>query len=179
MPMQTILVPIDGSATAGKALDVALDLAEKHGANLSLLHILLHESEPGELAHLADVIEDANLVNKLKAIAQGPKVPRTAEDLMSRPNAPKRPVPDELLHRIGARILENAAARSARRGIPADVLDIADGAPAPVIAAAAKTRSADMIVMGMRGLSQIEAFTFGSVSQQVCRTVQCTCVAVH
>ena len=64
-------------------------------------------------------------------------------------------------------------------GIKADVLDLADGEAAPAIKAAAEAASADTIVMGTRGLRQIEAVTFGSVSQEVCRTVECTCIAVH
>jgi nucleotide-binding universal stress UspA family protein len=59
------------------------------------------------------------------------------------------------------------------------MLDLADGAAAPAIKSAAEATNADTIVMGTRGLRQIEAVTFGSVSQEVCRTVQCTCVAVH
>ena len=43
--MKTILMPTDGSEPAVKALDVALDLACQHEANVRLMHVLLRDKE--------------------------------------------------------------------------------------------------------------------------------------
>lgn len=178
--MKTILVPTDGSAAADKALDLALDLARQHGAALSLLHVLLRDKEPEELLRLPQFAGSGDTIaSRLKDLASGPAVARTAEDVMSDRDKPDRPAPDELLRDIGARVLERALARAAERGVAATPMEIVDGAPAPAIATAAKRAGADAIVMGTRGLRQIEALAFGSVSQEVCRTAPCTCVAVH
>jgi nucleotide-binding universal stress UspA family protein len=178
--MKTILVPTDGSVAAEKALDLALDLAQKHGANLKLLHVLLRDKEPDELLRLPELSEaEGDVVSKLHACEHCPEAQRTAEELMGECNVPKRPAPESLLRQIGAHVLKRATAHAAERGVKAEILDLADGATAPAIKAAAESAKADTIVMGTRGLRQIEAGTFGSVSQQVCRTVECTCVAVH
>lgn len=178
--MKTILMPTDGSAAADKALDLALDLAEKHGAAVKLLHVLLRDKEPGEILRLPELAAaDESIVSELHALENGPKTSRTAEELMSIPNAPERPVPEELLRTIGTHVLENSRAFAQARGATVELLDLADGAAGPTIAAAAKAEAADTIVMGTRGLRQIEAMTFGSVYQEVCRLLECTCIAVH
>ena len=178
--MKTILVPTDGSIAAEKALDLALDLAQKHGANLKLLHVLLRDKEPDELLRLPELSEaEGDVVNELHACEHCPEAQRTVEDLMGERNVPKRPAPEGLLRNIGTHVLKRATAHAAERGVNAEILELADGATAPAIKAAAESAQADTIVMGTRGLRQIEAITFGSVSQQVCRTVACTCIAVH
>jgi nucleotide-binding universal stress UspA family protein len=177
--MKTILVPTDGSEAAEKALNVALDLAEKHIADIKLLHVLLRDKEPHELLRLPEFVPDEVMVSELQALANGPKTMRTAEELMAAPNLPDRPAPVALLRSIGRNVLGRAHTLAGERGIHAEVLDIVDGAAAPAISAAAISEDVDMVVMGMRGLRAIEAVTIGSVSQDVCRSVACTFIAVH
>lgn len=178
--MKTILVPTDGSTAAEKALELALDLAQKHNAEVKLLHVLLRDKEPDEMMRLPE-LEDASedIIGELKKLADGPKSARTAEDVMDARTMPDRPAPDSLLRAIGEHVLQRAKAHAAESGVKAEVLDLADGPTAAEIAATADKTSADTIVMGTRGLRQIEAVAFGSVSQEVCRTANCTCVAVH
>ncbi len=164
---------------AEKALDVALDLAEKHGAQVKLLHVLLRDKEPDELLRLQDISIVTDVIARLNETAENPAVARSAEEIMGAPNAPNRPVPDDVLQKIGAHVLGRAVARAKSRDVNVEVLEVADGPAAGAIAAEAKSQAADTIVMGMRGLGQIEALTFGSVSQEVCRSVECTCIAVH
>ncbi len=176
--MKTILVPTDGSQPAMKALDLALDLAQQHAADVHLMHVLLRDKEADELLSLPDVGEaGTDVVSELERLANHPQAPVTAEDLMA--NVVRQPAPEELLRLLGAQVLVSAQKRAVERGIKAEVLDLVDGAPAPSIIAAAETTGADTIVMGTRGLRNIEVITFGSVSQEVCRTAACTCVAVH
>jgi len=178
--MKTILVPTDGSMAAEKALDLALDLAQKHDADVKLLHVLLRDKEPDELLRLPELSEaEGDVVSELHACEHCPEAQRTVEELMGERNVPKRPAPESLLRQIGAHVLKRATAHAAERGVSAEMLELADGAAAPSIKAAAEATNADTIVMGTRGLRQIEAVTFGSVSQEVCRLVGCTCIAVH
>jgi nucleotide-binding universal stress UspA family protein len=178
--MKTILVPTDGSLAAEKALELALDLAHQHGADVKLLHVLLRDKEPDELMRLPE-LEGASedIFGELKRLADGPKAARSAEDVMAARAMPERPAPESLLRAIGTHVLQRAETHAADAGITAEVLDLADGPAAELIAATADKTGADAIVMGTRGLRQIEAVAFGSVSQEVCRTASCTCVAVH
>ena len=52
--MKRILVAVDGSRAADKALEVALDLAALYEAEIRLLHVLLRDKEPQELLRLPD-----------------------------------------------------------------------------------------------------------------------------
>jgi len=178
--MKTILVPTDGSATADAALDVAIDLAQKHGAGIRLLHVLLRDKDAFDLLRLPDLATaGAEVTDTLDKLAQAPRVERLASDILAHPEAPDRPVPEELLRQIAAHVLRRAGGRAEARGVAAKALDVADGAAAPAIVAVAERDGIDTIVIGMRGLRQIEAVTLGSVSQEVCQKARCTCIAVH
>ncbi len=176
--MKIILVPTDGSAAAEKATNLALDLAQHHGAEIKLLHVLLRDKEPDELLRLPGVSSaDEEIVSKLNSLKQGPAIELSAEKLMA--FAVKRPVSEKVLRLIGDHVLKRAKAQALERDVSVEVLELTDGPPAAAIVAAADKIDADTIIMGMRGLRQIEAMTFGSVSQEVCRTTLRTCVAVH
>ena len=178
--MKAILVATDGSKTAEKALDVALDLAQQHKAAVTLFHVLLKDKEPDELLRLPDLkAAGADVVESLRKISQAPEPEHRAEELMADRNQPGRRVDDDLLRRIGAHILKRAEDQARARGVPVKMLELTGDKPAEAIVAAARANNADAIVMGTRGLRYIEAISFGSVSQEVCRTASCTCVAVH
>jgi len=50
--IKNILVPVDGSEHSGKALTLAVDIAEKYDANLSVLFVASHKINE-ELRHFA------------------------------------------------------------------------------------------------------------------------------
>ncbi len=178
--MRTILVAMDGSKAAEKALDVALDLAKHRKAKIALLHVLLRDKEPEELLRLSGLAAARlGLASRLKSLALDEGKLRTGEEIMADPGAPSRAVPETVLREIGAHVLKLGRSRAARRRIRVEALEPADGPAAPAIVAAAAQVQAEAVVMGSRGLRQIDAFTFGSVSREVCRLAHCTCIAVH
>ncbi len=64
-------------------------------------------------------------------------------------------------------ILHSAEAAAERAGARTVRRDIEGGEPADAILRAAKAHAADMIVMGARGLSELQGLVFGSVSHKV------------
>jgi len=177
--MKTILVATDGSTAADKALEVALDLAEFHKAQIQLCHVYLRDKEPEELMRLSGVAADAVVLKQLQELMNSPVTVHAPQELMANPNLPDRPAPEALLATIAHDVLKRAGARARDRGVTAKVLTVANDQVAPAIVKAASGLSADAIVMGMRGLGQIEEVTFGSVSHEVCRQAHCTCITVH
>jgi nucleotide-binding universal stress UspA family protein len=178
--MQTILVALDGSRPAGKALDIALDLAKQHKARVVLFHVLLRNLEPEDLLRLADLAEAGPaLADRLQSLRLADPKTRTATEVMDNPGGPNRPVPETVLREVAAFVLKQGRAKAAKRRVRVEVLEPADGPAAQAIAAAAANAEAEVIVMGSRGLSQIDSFTFGSVSREVCRLAHCSCIAVH
>ena len=177
--MKKILFPTDGSKIAGHALDVALDLAELHGAQILLFHAILRDKEPEELLNLNILADDQNLTEELKVLAEGKKRSAAIEEILSNPNLPEKYVPPELLQKIGDLILNAAQRVCEKRNLKSEILPVNGLAAAEGIVGTVEDLNPDMIVLGMRGLRQIESMTFGSVSSDVCRSVSCRCIAVH
>ncbi|GJM01894.1 MAG: hypothetical protein DHS20C08_03950 [Rhodomicrobium sp.] len=94
-----------------------------------------------------------------------------------------------LIHVAGATRTEENAARAAaivsaakkklnHRSADAAEIEVVYGVPAECILLAAKRFSASTIVMGCRGASASEESMFGSVSQEIFRRADCTCISV-
>lgn len=158
--MAAILVPVDGSAHALKALLIACDLADKYGARVALLHVLDPNRPAADILRLPVASSlPAGLTASLKKTAGGP-------------------VADDLLIAVGEKILADAETRVQRRSLETHSFAIERGDPAENILVAAQHAGANTIVMGCRGLSDEETATFGSVSQKVFQKAECTCISV-
>ena len=147
--IQHILAPIDGSANANYAVDLAGDLANRYGAKLTLLHAT-PDFRWSTVPH--DLLEFAS-----------------AEHLR----------PGELMQGLSEKLL-NAAEQRAKQHGAVDVNCIADiGDPATCIVDYARNHSCDAIVLGTRGLSDIQGLIFGSVAHKVTHLSPCTCITVR
>ncbi len=71
-----------------------------------------------------------------------------------------------------------SGARARRKGVQEFALELGDGDPVERILEVAKRLKADTIVMGHRGLRDIEALTLGSVSNEVSRLAPCDVVMI-
>lgn len=149
--IRKILVAIDGSEHAWKALDLASELAKGHQAELIVLHVLAHEPVPEALRTYAEV-EGLPVEEEAARFRYG----RTLGDALTR----------------------EAQDRARAGGVAAVEARTAEGKPATVIVETAKAERADMIVMGSRGLSEPRALLLGSVSHKVAHLAPCTCVTV-
>ncbi len=179
--MNTILVPTDGSEAADKAVTLACDLAVKHDAQICLLHVLLRDKEPEDLRRLAAAGEiDAKLQDALTSAAAAPPDPSVpAAVLAMDPTAVVHPVPTEVLQAIGTQVLEAAERAVKAKGVEAVSGVVEDGEAAQCIVDAAQREQADTIVMGHRGLGDIEGITLGSVSNRVSHLATCTVVMIR
>ncbi|MHA1564178.1 MAG: universal stress protein [Alphaproteobacteria bacterium] len=178
--MKSILVPVDGSPHAGRALDIACDLARASGVEVKLLHIMLRDRDPGELLGMPAAARlDAGITAELKRQHEVPTPQLSVDEIMSAPGSSGKRVADDHLIAVAKAVLADAGEQVTARGLIYDILPLGKGQPASAIVAAAREAKVDTIVMGCRGLSAIEAFTLGSTSQEVCRQEPCACVMVH
>lgn len=171
---KTILVPIDGSEHAKKAVTFASDLATKYGARIVFLHVLLHGATAVELRNLVNV----------------QKLPQSAHDLLDRFEEVQKsavtasgfsiaiPFPDGVLESIGNALMDDAEGVAKKHGATDVGRILKGGGAADVILSTANEEKIDLIVMGTRGLSDLRGLLVGSVSHKVSHLSKCTCVTV-
>lgn len=151
MNLKLILHPTDGSENADRALDFACDLAAAKKARLVVLHVQRrHGSE---------------------------RIPPGLEEFSRLENV--RETEAVLFGSAARRIADQAEGKARGRGLTAVEATVVEGDPAQKIVEVAKSRQADMIVMGSRGLGDLQALLLGSVSHKVAHAASCSCVVVR
>lgn len=171
--VERILVPTDGSEHAEKALGVACDIASKFGARLRLLHVLDHRPSPSHLGAVVDI-------DKLSADAR-----RAFDEFLGSPGMAVEgayvpsSLPASVLTEVGEQILARAKQTAIEKGIAEVDTELRDGNAASAILDTARRDAADLIVMGMRGLGELEGMLIGSVSYKVNHAAPCTCISVR
>jgi nucleotide-binding universal stress UspA family protein len=146
-----ILVAIDGSEHADKALDFALDLAEKYSATITLVNVFQAPmfSYP-IVGYLAE-----------------PAYPDTWEDFFKEIKAANEKILSKALKR----------AKELKPDLKISTV-LKEGRPADEIVKTAKEENFDLIVMGHRGLGRVKEFFLGSVSDRVADEAHCPVLIV-
>jgi nucleotide-binding universal stress UspA family protein len=159
--VQRILAATDGSEIGDRAVDAAAELAAKFGAELILVHVIAAASS-APLSGYRPSVRD--LLPRHTALGELTRV-----ENVSLP---------ELLTDEADRLLEKAKARAAAKGAPHAQTEIRAGEPAEAIAALAREKAADAIVLGKRGLGRIGGLLLGSVSQKLVMQAPCAVLIV-
>jgi nucleotide-binding universal stress UspA family protein len=146
-----ILVAIDGSDHAWKALELAADLAKARDAEVLVLHVVPYEPLPESLV----------------AFARAENIP--LDEVRGREAAGRL---------LGDALTREAERRLADRGVARSRSLVVDGSPASAILATASDEAVDMIVLGSRGRSPVAGVFLGSVSHKVAHLAECTCIVV-
>jgi nucleotide-binding universal stress UspA family protein len=148
--IKSILVPVDGSAHANAAVDMAGELAAKVGAKVILLNVI---ARPGS----------SLMPEELRGYAQLEHVRITEHDLLQ-----------AAANEIVAKAEKRARAKGAAKVESATRV----GDPARTIVAIAKDRNVDLIAMGRRGLGDLKGLLLGSVSHKVSQLADRPCMTV-
>jgi nucleotide-binding universal stress UspA family protein len=84
------------------------------------------------------------------------------------------------IRQAGANELLHAAETQARKHGATKIEQVIEaGDPTRRILACAKARGADLIVMGSRGLGDLQGLLLGSVSHKIAHLAKCTCITVR
>ena len=173
--IDTILVPVDGSAASRKAVDFASELAARYDARMVLLHILLRQNLAEGLRGLSELerTSGGGLESLGKALGDMPlkKVLASARAGDS--------VPREVLDFIAREVVGYAEKVARSKGVVNIKTVVEDGDPARRILESAEKEPADTIIMGARGLSDIEGLLLGSVSHKISHLASCTVITVR
>ena len=147
--IQTILVPTDGSPHAEKAVSLARELAQLYGAKIILLYAL-----PDTIYEL---------------------IPPAYHELA---NAEHMQIGD-VLNSVGEEIVRRAETQLRAQGLKEVTIAMPRGPAPQAILNYIKEHPVDMVVMGSRGLSDLEGLMLGSVSHKVSHLAPCSCLVVR
>ncbi len=146
---QKILVGVDGSESALRAVDVAANLAKTFDGRLLLLHVV----------QVSAIAEEALKISATAHLSENPKgiLERLSQDVLdaARERGRRVGLTDQQITTLNA-----------------------DGDQARELINAAKRRKVDLIVVGSRGRSRLQGLLLGSVSQKVSALSPCPCVIV-
>jgi nucleotide-binding universal stress UspA family protein len=147
---KTLVVPVDGSIHAERALAVAAELARSGGATLHLLNV--PESAPDNIGILVGGSTEPMSEVEREKLAEG-------------------------MRKAGQQVIDKAKAAVDLAGIEVKEL-VRQGKPGERIIEAAEELNADAIVMGSRGMSDLRGMVVGSVSHRVSHTAGCSVITV-
>lgn len=143
-----IVVGVDGSANALRALEVAVDLARQRKMGILLVHVIPPGGVPEGLREWANV-EHIH------------EMPQWLYD-----------------EGLGRNLLDSARQSiAADAGIEVEQW-VETGHAAKCIIAMSKAKDVEMIVMGSRGLSDFGGLVLGSVAHQVAHSAACSVITV-
>lgn len=172
--IKNILCALDGSSHAEKALNLAIAMAQKFDARLILFHVLMRNLDTEEIRRFSEVEgltkESVAEVNRLQTVDGRVEVGLPYE---------AKAIPSDTLVKLAQHILKSAQADAEAKGVSNTTIVMGDGEPAARILACAKQENIDCIIMGSRGLSNIQALLEGSVSRKVSNRAACTTIAVR
>jgi len=171
--IKSIVLAIDGSDHAKHAQSMAIDLASKYEAKLTLVHVLTQDHPSKEFARMAEVegLLDSKQPKVISKADTYTAVARFVGGLNEGEEA-------KVIALLGEQIIQNASERASQAGVANIAKEIRTGDYANNILEVANKTDADIIVMGRRGLSNLKGFVTGSVSHKVSQRAECSVLTV-
>ena len=151
---ENILVAVDGSEHSKKAMGYAVELAEKFGASLTLVHVY---SAVLPIIPTTDALTSPTVT----APASAAVAAKIAEDA----------------RKLGEKILEDSEKIIKERRIPVEKV-LREGDAVKEIVAEAQKGAFSLVVIGHRGLSKLSELLLGSVSEGVGHKASCSVMIV-
>jgi nucleotide-binding universal stress UspA family protein len=156
-----ILVGVDGSKNSEKALDYALEIADKFSASILILNVFQPPPESGYNVNVFSQFQTSG--NFQDAISDQSNIFAFINDL----------------RKVHEAVLSKAAERAIKLKPMLEITtELKEGnTPSQIIATAANS-GFDLIVLGHLGESEIKEFLLGSTSERVVHQARCTVLIV-
>jgi nucleotide-binding universal stress UspA family protein len=166
---QNVVVATDGSDNAKRATEVAAKLATACGARLTLVHVAPSNARLEDIEKTEGLPQEVkDEIEKIRGIIGGFEMSAYAPV----------PAPQSAIDFLGNAVLHRAENVARENGVTDTSRALAYGNAAEEIVAEAEKVSADLIVVGTRGLSDLRGLMIGSVSHKVIQLANCPCVSV-
>ena len=170
-----ISVATDGSSPAGKAVEVAADLAAKCGCELTVLHVLLHDDPPEGLRQMARIEHLVGSRSRIRVAVDD--IP--SQMMVTQADMEQHEEDRQIVMAIGDKIIGQAEDRARHAGASSVKGEVLEGDYADEIVSAARRNGADLVVLGTRGYGPVKGLLMGSVSQKVAQEADCACLIVR
>jgi nucleotide-binding universal stress UspA family protein len=171
--IKSIVLAIDGSIHAGHAQTVAIDLASKYDAQLTLVHVLTRDHPSTEFTRMTEVEHLSD--SRQPRVSEKENTYSAVARFLGSVNDSKEA---RVIVLLGEQIVNNASASAHKAGVTNVTAEILTGDYANSILEVANKADADIIVMGRRGLSNLRGFVTGSVSHKVSQRAECSVLTV-
>ena len=148
-----ILVATDASAASNRALEMAVQFAELHSAELLIVHVIRDMQIPFEIQEIPELE-----FNKFEAFSDAR---------------------EEVMRKVAEAVLRTAKEKAEKGGAGKVETAIGTGDPATSLLAFAERRKVDMIVLGTRGLGKLKGTVLGSVSRKIANNAETSCLIVR
>jgi nucleotide-binding universal stress UspA family protein len=146
----SILIAIDGSAHSMKAVDIGAEIAAPLKAKLVLLNV----AKPDKA------------IEAMRQFARTEHSTDRDADII------------DILKRGAEEMLKEAASKAQAAGVDQVIVEVMEGPIARTIVARAEKHGVDMIVVGSRGLGDLEGLLRGGVSHRVETLAKCPVLVV-
>lgn len=177
--IRKIVVALDGSAEAGRALDLAIECAAAFKAELILAHVMSDRALTQGERELARNEYDADLqqaVLKMPALVALSTSSTGASDLMIEAS---HELDRTIRTAIARGVMNQAEQRAKEAQVPTVKTILRDGHPTESLLAIAKEVKPDLFILGKRGLGGFRKLLLGSVSDGVSSSAECSVVTVR
>ena len=171
--IKSIVLAIDGSIHAEHAQTVAIDLASKYDAQLTLVHVLTRDHPSTEFTRMTEVEHLSD--SRQPRVSEKEDTYSAVARFLGSVNDSKEA---RVIVLLGEQIVNNASASAHKAGVTNVTAEILTGDYANSILEVANKADADIIVMGRRGLSNLRGFVTGSVSHKVSQRAECSVLTV-
>ncbi len=166
--VRKILLAVDGSDHADRALDLAVTLAKATGSELAILYAVSDQAITEAEQDLAETEYGAEVSSALGALPPAPESgPQAIPEGPGALIRSSRHVGAAVRRVLGEQIVREAAATARGKGISKVTTAVENGDPASVIVRQAKALQADLTILGSRGLGDVKGLLLGSVSHKV------------
>jgi nucleotide-binding universal stress UspA family protein len=144
--IKNIVLAIDGSVPAQHALTMAIDLASKYDARLTLVHVLTHDHPSAEFERMAKVehLSDSGQ----SRVSEKENTYSAVARFLGSTNDSKDAKEARIIVLLGEQIINNASKSAHKAGVTNITAEILTGDYANSILEVAKKTDADVIVMG-------------------------------
>lgn len=172
---KSIVVAVDGSDQADRAVQVGAELAAQMNAKLDLVYVVdsNHMEVPEDLRRITEVEH---------VISPMPATPYSLSDapanLFKSVNEASA-ISQRNIYQLADYIIKQAKQDAKKAGAKDIETSIEVGNPADRIVSFANQHGADLIVIGRRGLSQLKSLLLGSTSHKVTLLANCSCLTVN